>query len=273
MPTLTVTIPAALEAALHKSAEARKTSVDSLLGAALSAFLNVDEHRLYQVSTSTALVEGVSTGAISSAELLRHGDFGLGTFEDLDGEMVILDGTIYQIRGTGEVMARSDDFLVPFAVVSRFHRENSFQATAITSLIALENLCDPHRESDNLFYAFRVDGSFSRVHTRAVNKIPSGTRLLDAAKAQQEFHFENIEGTLVCIWSPTYSSSFNVPGYHFHFISADGKRGGHVLDVAAGQLQIAMQSLCEYDIQLPSRGAFLTTDLSKDPTSDLAKTE
>jgi acetolactate decarboxylase len=52
---------------------------------------------LYQISTSSALVEGVYSGSVCSSVLLEHGDFGLGTFEDLDGEMVILDGQIYQV--------------------------------------------------------------------------------------------------------------------------------------------------------------------------------
>jgi acetolactate decarboxylase len=103
MPTLTITIPPAIEAALHRSAESRGSSVDGLISTALSAFLNIDKHRAYQVSTSAALVEGVSAGSIPSTELIRRGDFGLGTFENLDGEMVILDGTIFQIRVTGEL--------------------------------------------------------------------------------------------------------------------------------------------------------------------------
>jgi acetolactate decarboxylase len=31
-------------------------------------------------------------------ELLRHGDFGLGTFNRLDGEMLVNDGVCYQLR-------------------------------------------------------------------------------------------------------------------------------------------------------------------------------
>ena len=39
----------------------------------------------YQVSTAGALVEGVYQGAVSVGTVREHGDFGLGTFEDLDG--------------------------------------------------------------------------------------------------------------------------------------------------------------------------------------------
>jgi acetolactate decarboxylase len=70
----------------------------------------------------------------------------------------------------------------------------------------------------------RLDGIFQAVHARAVHPVPNGTRLLDASKTEFEFQFHELEGTLVGIWSPRYSSSFSIPGYHFHFISSDRKK-------------------------------------------------
>jgi acetolactate decarboxylase len=192
VPALTVLIPPSLSALLRDTAARRGTSLDSLVSAVLSEYLKSSTHRLYQISTSTALVEGVAQGAVTSRTLLAHGDFGLGTFESLAGEMVIVDGAIYQVRGDGTVRRRKDEFRIPFAVVTRFH------------------------ESVNLFYALRVEGLFEKVHTRAVAGLTAGTGLVDAAKAQKEFHFSNVEGTLVC--------SLNIPGYHFHFISKDRGR-------------------------------------------------
>ena len=226
---------------------------------------------LYQISTSSALVEGVYSGSVCSSVLLEHGDFGLGTFEDLDGEMVILDGQIYQV--TDRVRHRTDDFPVPFAAITHFHAESSFEIDNLACLRGVELACDQQRISDNLFYALRLDGIFETIHARAVHTVPQNTRLLDAAKTQSEFHFENIEGTLVGFWSPRYSSSFSVPGYHLHFISKDRTKGGHLLDCSARKLEARVQVLSEYDIRLPDSGPFLTTNLSKDPASDLAKTE
>jgi acetolactate decarboxylase len=137
----------------------------------------------------------------------------------------------------------------------------------------IELACDPHRVSENLFYALRVDGVFDTIHARAVHPVPQGTRLLEAAQTELEFHFDNIEGTLVCLWSPRYSSSFSVPGYHFHFISKDRTKGGHVLNCAAQKLRASIQVVSEYDVRLPEAGSFLTTDLSRNPASDLATTE
>jgi len=227
--------------------------------------------QMYQISTSSALVEGVYSGSLSSSALLEHGDFGVGTFEGLAGEMVVLDGQIYQIAG--EVRLRSDDFLVPFAAVTRFHEDAIFEVGRFADLHELEAACDRRRESDNLFYALRLDGTFRTVHARAVHPVPRGTRLLDASKTEFEFQFHDLEGTLVGIWSPRYSSSFSVPGYHFHFISNDRKKGGHVLNCAARQLRASIQTVSEYTVQLPETGPFLTTNFDKDPASDLAKAE
>jgi len=226
---------------------------------------------LYQISTSTALVEGVHSGSVSSSVLLQHGDFGLGTFEGLDGEMVILDGQIYQVAD--RVRHRTDDFLVPFASITDFHAKSSFEIDNVACLKGIELACDQQRISDNLFYALRLDGIFETIHARAVHSVPQNTRLLDAAKTQSEFRFENIEGTLVGFWSPRYSSSFSIPGYHLHFISKDRTKGGHLLDCSARKLKARVQVLAEYNIRLPDTGPFLTTNLSKDPSSELAKTE
>jgi len=226
---------------------------------------------MYQISTSSALVEGVYSGSVSSADLLEHGDFGLGTFEALSGEMVVLDGQIYQIAG--EVRHRLDNFLVPFAAVTRFHGDSKFETGRFANLQELETACDRHRQSDNLFYALRLDGIFETVHARAVHPVPNGTRLLDASKTEFEFQFHDLEGTLVCIWSPRYSSSFSVPGYHFHFISNDRTKGGHVLNCSAWQLHASIQTVSEYIVQLPETGLFLTANFDKDPASDLAKAE
>ncbi len=126
MPNLNVVIPSSLATILNDAVVKRASSLDSVVTAALSQYFEIDRHRAYQISTSAALVQGAYDGAVSSRTLLAHGDFGLGTFEHLDGEMVVLDGDIYQVRGDGTVQHRQDNFCIPFAVVSRFQPDESF---------------------------------------------------------------------------------------------------------------------------------------------------
>lgn len=269
--TLGITIPSTLEAAARDLASKRGVLIDDLVASALHEYLHFSPSRIYQISTSVALVEGINSGSISSSTLLEHGDFGLGTFDGLDGEMVILDGEIYQASGSAR--RRSDDFPVPFASVTQYCEEAVFQINQITSLADVEVACDRYRPSDNLFYALRLDGVFGLIHARAVHPAQGGAKLLDAAQSQLEFHYQNVEGTLVCLWSPRYSSSFSIPGYHFHFLSKDRTKGGHVLNCTASQLRVGVQTISEYDVRLPEKGTFLKTDFSKDPASVLAKAE
>ena len=89
----------ALEALSNETGE----PIPQLVADALSHSLGISVHTLFQVSTSGALVQGVYERAVSSTFLLKYGDFGLGTFDNLDGEMVVLDGGIYQVRSDGTV--------------------------------------------------------------------------------------------------------------------------------------------------------------------------
>jgi acetolactate decarboxylase len=253
--------------------QADNSSCDHVVTTALSQCLGKPLHTLFQVSTSAALVEGLYQGAVKVARLLSHGDFGLGTFIDLDGEMVVLDGICYQVSADGRVAEVEEDRLIPYAVVTRFNAEFSKQFPALSSFSELATVCDELRGSENLFYAFRIDGTFSLVKTRVMKPVHEGIGLKTAASAQQEFLFEKQEGTLVGLWSPGFAGSFSVPGYHFHFLSADRRRGGHVLELRAVDLMIGGCAVHEMHISLPETTEFLKADLSRDPSNDLMSAE
>ena len=50
------------------------------------------EQVMYQVSTLQALAMGYSRAVVSVDDFLENGDIGLGTFENVDGEMIMIDG-------------------------------------------------------------------------------------------------------------------------------------------------------------------------------------
>jgi acetolactate decarboxylase len=273
MADLDATIPASLKAALDAEVTRTKRTLSSTVTAALSQYLDVRLHTLFQVSTSGALVAGVYDREVSVGSILQHGDFGLGTFANLDGEMVVLDGRVYQVQGSGRVSEASPEAGAPFAVVTSFSPQTDVETTAVASFKDLETRCDQYRKSGNIFYAVRLDGRFKRVRTRAVNPPQPGTRLVDAAKAQSEFTFADVAGTLVGLWSPGFSSAFSVAGYHFHFLSDDRRHGGHLLDVEAEPLRLRVEALTNFHLALPESEAFLKADLSKNTAEELAYAE
>lgn len=198
-------------------------------------------HTSYQVSTASALVGAIYQGAVRVSTLREHGDLGLGTFEGLDGEMVIVGGHFFQVRSDGSVREVQNTVLNPFAAITAFSPDGSIALDSCPSLPFLASKFDALRSSDNFFYALRVDGTFDYIHARAMRRMKEGVPLVDAAAIQPEFEFHNITGTLVGFWTPEYAKSLNVPGYRLHFISADRTRGGHLLQCRAKNLRLQIQ--------------------------------
>jgi acetolactate decarboxylase len=266
-------LPDSLYEALMERMRIDETSRGHIVSAALSQYLGKPLHTLFQVSTSAALVEGLYQGAVRVSRLLHHGDFGLGTFIDLDGEMVVLEGVCYRVAADGAVSKVEGYSLIPYAVVTRFIVDFTMKAQQFKNFSELVAVCDALRSSENAFYAFRVEGEFSFVKTRVMKAVPHGTGLKAASSGQQEFTFQDQKGTLVGLWSPGFAGSFSVPGYHFHFLSEDRKRGGHVLECKATSATIDGCALHEMHVSLPETAEFLRADLSRDPSDDLMSAE
>ncbi|MEB3332475.1 MAG: acetolactate decarboxylase [Synechococcaceae cyanobacterium] len=273
---LTLTLPEGLRRALEEHCRRTGESPGHVLRAALADHLDLEHHTLWQVSTSTAVVEGVSQGCLRVGELNRHGDFGLGTFDHLDGEGVLLNGECWQARADGSLSRAPDDELTPFFVVTHFRSDQQHHFADVTSWSDLCERLDRLRPSDNLFLAIRVHGLLGRIEVRSVSAVESGTDLVSAAAAQSIFDHRDVSGTLVGFWSPSYASSLNIPGYHFHFLSDDRRCGGHVLEngaLAARQLTVDLHLETDLRLALPQTRAFLEADLRRDPTAALHTAE
>jgi acetolactate decarboxylase len=233
----------------------------------------VSHSTLFQVSTSAALVQGVYQGAVRVGTLREHGDHGLGTFENIDGEMVAVDGHFFQVRGDGSIHEVADDVLSPFAVVTRFTPHDRIRMEQCLDLARLAEAFDRLRHSDNFFFAVRVDGYFDYVKTRAMCRTAEGVPLAVAASQQPEFEFERLAGTLVGFWTPEYAKTLNIPGYHMHFLSSDHQRGGHLLRCRGRQLRLQIQREGALSIALPETEDFLKADLRQDPSAALETAE
>jgi len=265
-------LPAGHWQALEAHCARTGDSMAHVVRAALADHLDLDHHTLWQISTSTAVVEGVSDGCMRVGDLRQHGDFGLGTFDHLDGEGILLDDQCWQARADGSLSLAPDDELTPFFVVTHFQADAAHSWSAIHSWEDLRGRIDPLRPGDNLFMAIRICGVFQRLELRSVSAVESGVHLVQAAQAQTVFPLQNISGTMVGFWSPRYASSLNVPGYHFHFVSDDRRHGGHVLDhgdLRAEQLTVELQRESDLRLVLPQTKTFLEADLSRDPSQAL----
>lgn len=232
---------------------------------------------LTQWSTIDALLKANYEGVATLAEVKAHGDFGVGTFESLDGEMVLLDGHVYQIGGDGAVREPADSVRTPFAAVTFFKGKGDFELTLPAGLTIeqVQARVDAVLPSANVFYAVRVTGGFAEVRTRSVPRQEKPWRLLaEVTKTQSLFTLTKTEGTLVGLRCPAFSKALNVPGYHFHYLAADRKSGGHVLGLVTGEgVRVSVAVLREFTVKLPESAAFDALDLSGDRAAELHAVE
>lgn len=229
--------------------------------------LNRDEDhnkgKYYQVSTLQALALGFSKPVITVEELLMHGDLGLGTFEDVDGEMIVLDGKCHRALNNGDVIPAEDERGVPFASVCRFHSHRMERLGEMDTIERLKEWLTLRIEEEfglNSMYAVRIDGEFSKVDARS----ESGTKarhvtLKDALSVTQKaFVFENIKGSLVCVYYPDYMDGINAAGWHLHFLSEDKKHGGHVFDISLRKGDAAFCRITSVEVRIPDTPEFDT---------------
>jgi acetolactate decarboxylase len=209
----------------------------------------------YQVSTISALLAGGYDGDTTVGELLRHGGFGLGTFNGVDGEMMVLDGKVYRGTTDGRAQLVSDAERTPFAVVVAFEPRASMPVVVGQSLEQLQAALDAQPLSAARIVAARLDGRFRGIRLRSEPKqTPPYRPLAEVMKAQQVTHdFEDIDGTLIGFRFPASASSVNVAGWHFHFLSADKTRGGHVLSLTTGRGEARMQEISDLRIRFPAQ--------------------
>ncbi len=228
---------------------------------------------LYLCAPVNALVEGVYEERIPYSEIKKHGDFGLGTFDSLDGEMVMLDGDIYQITADGRVHQRNEAAFTPFACVTFYqpaaHDELIGSSTYEDFLAWLERLLP----SPNIFYALRIEGRFSYVKVRSVPKQDCYKPLVEVTKDQPVFEYTDVEGTLAGFFTPSFLSSLSVPGLHLHFLSSDFRRGGHLLECHSNGIRASVQFIYSVELGLPMSLDYLTLDFQRDIAEDLDRAE
>ncbi|MCX5617886.1 acetolactate decarboxylase [Bombella sp. TMW 2.2543] len=222
----------------------------------------VKPNRLFQTSTMAALLDAVYDGEMTLGELVQHGDFGLGTFDALDGEMIVTEGEVRQFRSEGIASGTTADMKTPFACVTYFEPEKTVTIDKPMDKEEFEELVNELIDNPNLFGAVRFTGEFEKVDTRTVfcqHKPYPG--MLEVVAKQPTFSMGEISGVMLGFRTPPYMQGINVAGYHLHVLSDDRKHGGHVTNyrVKSGKLEVARIS--DLEIALPKTEDFAKADL------------
>ncbi|MEO7494797.1 MAG: acetolactate decarboxylase [Massilia sp.] len=251
-----------------------KLGISALCVCAATLVHAADGPALYVYSTIDALLAGAYDGDLTVKQLSAKGNFGIGTYNHLNGEMVVLDGVYYHVKADGSVTVADPAERVPLAYVLPFKPTESFSLAGVATLPAIEALADQRATNSNMFYAFEIKGRFTDISTRAISSQVRPYRpLAEVAKTQSVFKRESVTGTLVGIRSPALSKGISVPGYHWHFISDDKKFGGHVLSIGSADGVARLALVSHLDIDLPTTDDFAKADQAKDRAAELRKVE
>lgn len=236
------------------------------------------EQMIYQVSTLQALAMGYTRAVVTVDEFIQHGNIGLGTYEDVNGEMILLDGTCYRAEEDGAVVKVGHDVGVPFAVATFLRHEEENPVEHIEDMETLKRLLDLKIEEGfglNSMHVVRVDGTFDKICARSESAYRSHHVSLKEIlqKTQKDYVFRDITGTLVCVYFPDYMDGINAPGWHLHFVSEDRRRGGHVFDLTLQQGTMIVNKISRIHIQLPDSPAFDTYSLKEASQDEIKEVE
>jgi len=234
----------------------------------------VTRHQIFQTSLITALAQGVYEDEMTLAELLGHGSFGIGTFNGLDGEMVILGGTCYRLRGDGSVSVPDLGERTPYAVVTNFVPTLRQDVDGGLSRQEFSEIIDTLVPSSNYMYALRVTGHFAWASARTVVKQERPYRpMVEATDGEEIVRHEDFSGTIAGFRTPLYESGISVAGCHAHIIDDDRTWGGHLVDfvLEGGEAELCLGT--DFRMRLPLTEEFRTADLSEDKTEEIRRVE
>ena len=236
------------------------------------------QNKLYQISTLQALALGYSRAVVSVEELLKEGDTGLGTFEDVNGEMILMQGHCYRADQDGNVTEVAPSTGVPFAAVAKLFGEQRFSLGRMPDLSSVRTELTRKIEERfglNSMHIVRIEGYFEKVDARSEAPYRSHhVSLKDMlSRTQKAFLFEEIRGSLVGVYFPDYMDGINMPGWHLHFLSEDRTKGGHVFDVCLREGTAYVDKISSITIDLPKEAAFDTYSLKQDLQEEIKSVE
>lgn len=227
---------------------------------------------LYQISTLQALIQGGYDGETTISDLVKHGDYGLGTFDGLDGEMIVLDGKVYKGKVDGKIYAVKQNEITPFANVAFIKTNKEKIVSFAGGYKNLKNQLNHLYQTGNIPIVFYAKGDFKNLTYRSVPKQKKPYfALTEVVKEQAIFKKENISGFIIGFYFPPYMKDINANGYHLHFISSDKKYGGHLLNVEAGNIKVKAQKLDCFSVLLPNNIEGI--NLKKSKSQDVATVE
>ena len=233
---------------------------------------------MFQVSTLQSLALGYTRAVMTVGELMQHGETGLGTFEDVNGEMIAIDGKCYRAMDDGTVAEAGDERGVPFASVAYMDNCREFELSGNYTMESLKAELNNRIEEDfglNSMHVIQIYGTFEKIYARS--ELPYRAHhvtlkdMLDIT--QTSFEFSDITGSLVGVYYPDYMDGINAAGWHLHFVNEERNKGGHVYEIKMSSGKVRLAKKTRIDIQLPKDPAFDTYSLKSASKDEIKHVE
>ena len=238
---------------------------------------NNGDDSMYQVSLMQAFMHGEYDGVITVGDLKKHGDIGLGTFEGVNGEMIILDGVVYQAAADGSINVMNDNEKIPFATITKFDEDGKIDNINASNFNDLTSQLNKEIEKygTNNMYVIKIKGDFSNITVRSVEKQEKPYKEFTdvAAVDQKVFNHTDQTGTLVAVYFPEYMNELNMHGWHLHFLSDDKTKGGHVLGFNGLKGSAQIDEIHEFNMILPTDDTFKTMNFTEDMSNKISSVE
>ncbi|KAI8580118.1 hypothetical protein K450DRAFT_238237 [Umbelopsis ramanniana AG] len=222
--------------------------------------------RIYQYSIISAFMDGQTLHGIPLKDLGKHGDFGLGSFQLADGEMILVDGTAYRMSYDGSITVAEPSTCLPYAMVTFYTPTVTVAVAGMLKPNFQKHIEDITPTAKNYFLAIRFDGVFKKMRFRIAKgqDVPGANVMKTITKTQRVIDMEDVEGTMIGFRSPGCYQGITVAGYHLHFIKKDRTTGGHCLDFEIQKGITGISIIRQIDIELPDSDDFCEADLTLD---------
>ena len=238
---------------------------------------NNKDDSMYQVSLMQAFMHGEYDGVVKVGDFKKHGDIGLGTFEGVNGEMIVLDGVVYQAAADGSINVMNDNETVPFATITKFDEDGKIDNITAKNFDDLTGRLNKTIEKygTNNMYVIKIKGDFKNITVRSVEKQEKPYKEFTevAAVDQKVFNHTDQKGTLVAVYFPEYMNELNMHGWHLHFLSDDKTKGGHVLGFNGLNGSGQVDEIHEFNMILPTDDSFKTMNFTEDMSSKISSVE
>jgi acetolactate decarboxylase len=238
-------------------------------------FAQNNNRNLFSAGHAGAFVDGLYDAYYPYKQLETKGDFGLGAPAKLDGELMVFNGKFYQAQSTGITRQIADTGKTPYAVVCFFHADKVFKPARPLNKAELFKYLDSVINDQNGLYAIHITGTYHLVKTRAFPPVTQKPYTPIAAMLDKQafFNFNDIKGDLIGFKTPEFMAGPFISGYHFHFLSDDKDKGGHMVDILTNDITIEVETLTSFTLDLPQTADFKNYNFKKDNRADIKSVE